>query len=190
MNKLKSLLMATLLLGLASCVSTWVRVDDTNRQYTGANFEMNVPEGWMMFAAPNGKGMLLSKDGPDLQRISINYKTHDKAFPELEKSSTADMLPSELAELYIAETKASAEDGLPSLKILRNEPIKIGGKLGFALHLRYKEESGLQYEVLARGFANENGFYYMYFLAPSLHFFDRDRQAFDVIATSFQPTHG
>ena len=173
---------------LAGCAATWVRVEDADSRYRGEHYSVILPAGWMRSEV--GDSLVLSRDGLDLQRIVIEYRSHEKAFEKIEKSSSAGMLPSELAELTIAELKASQEDGLPSLEILDNRPMEIAGSTGYALHLRFKTDAGLRIEVLLRGFVDEDGLYQLLYRAPMLHYFGRDREVYESITESMQYQSG
>lgn len=170
---------------LASCaVSQWARVEEGNRDYKGARFSCSLPQGWLRLESEGT--LILSRDGPDLQRIIVEFRPHEKAFKKLEKDSSPLMLPSELAELTIAELKQSQEGGVPSLQILSNEPLDIAGHLGFDLHLAFKTDDGLRIEMLVRGFAGPRGFYLVSYRAPTLYYFDRDRPDFDALTASLR----
>ena len=169
---------------IAGCATTWTRIDDASRNYQGAHYSIMLPVGWMRLES--GGNLLLSKDGIDLQRIIIEYHTHDKAFETLKRTSSATMLPSELAELTIAELKASQKDDLPSLRVISNAPVDIGGHAGFLLHIGYKTDDGLRIEMLMEGFADADGYYLITYRAPTLHYFARDRAAFEAICASFR----
>ena len=169
---------------LAGCVTTWVRVDAPAADYAAERYRVSLPTGWMRM---EDKGnLVLSKDGPDLQRILIQFHGHERAFPKLEKDSSAAMLPSELAELSIAELKASEEGGLPSLEVLSDEPTEIAGRMGFAIHARFKTDDGLRIDLLLRGFVDERGLYLLMYRAPTLHYFERDRGAYEAVVSSFK----
>jgi hypothetical protein len=172
---------------LSGCAATWVRVDDANQRYRGEHYSVTLPAGWMRSEV--GDNLVLSRDGLDLQRIVIEYRPHDKAFEHLEKTSSVDMLPSELAELTIAELKAAQDEGLPSLEILDNRPVEIAGYTGYALHLRFRTDAGLRIEVLLQGFVDENGLYQLLYRAPTLHYFGRDREVYESVAGSLQQVH-
>lgn len=188
MHRLGFILACLSLLTLSGCAGTMTRVNDKDRQYDGPHFSVTLPTGWIVRKKPDE--ILAFKDGPSLQPIQIKYLPHDQAFTKLERSSSPDMLPSELAELHIAELKAARDAGIYSLKVLKNEPANISGHTAFALHLSYKQESGLRYEMLVRGFAHENGLYLMDYRAPSLHYFERDRAVFDALLQSFKLNPG
>ncbi len=169
---------------IAGCATTWARIDDANRNYQGEHYSVMLPPGWMRLES--GGNLLLSKDGIDLQRIIIEYHAHDKAFEKLKKTSSATMLPSELAELTIADLRASQKDGLPSLKVIGNSPVEIAGHTGFLLHLGYKTDEGLRIEMLMEGFTDADGYYLLSYRAPTLYYFARDRAVFESVCASFR----
>ena len=123
--------------------------------------QTNVDSGWIVITSYSIHYTKLyeSKDGVLLQLISIQFRQHKNAFEKIEKDSSATLLPSELAELTIAELKATQDEGLPSLEVLRNAPLELVGHTGFDIHLRYKTDAGLRMDMLLRGFADESGFY-------------------------------
>ena len=177
-------LVLLLLLLLSGCATTWVKVDDAGRRYQDEHYSATLPTGWLRLESNDS--LILSKDGILLQYISIQYRPHAKAFEKLEKNSSSTMLPSELAELTIAEFKATQEEGLPSLEILHNAPIKLAGYTGFDIHLRYKTDAGLRIDMLLRGVVDESGFYLVKYSAPTLHYFERDRQTYEYLTESLQ----
>jgi len=170
---------------LSGCATaTWTTVDEASQTFTLEECSVTLPSGWMQFATE--QGLVLSKDGPGLQSIRIGYLPHDKAFASIEKESLPTTLPSELAEMSIAVLKASTKGGLPSLKVISSDPVEMAGKSGFSLNLSYKTSKGLRKEMLMRGFVSEGGFYYVQYMAPKLHYFDRDRQIYESVAQSFR----
>jgi hypothetical protein len=169
---------------LAACATTWVRVDDSAAHYQDAHYSVTLPAGWMQLRSDDT--LILSRDGILLQLISIEYRPHAEAFEHIGKASSPTMLPSELAELAIADFEAAQEGGLPSLEILRNAPVGIAGLTGFDIHLRYKTDDGLRKDKLLRGVANESGFYLISYIAPTLHYFERDRQVYESLTDSLQ----
>jgi hypothetical protein len=172
------------LLLLAGCATTWVKVDDAGKYYKGEHYSATLPPGWLQLESDDA--LVLSKDGILLQYISILHRDHEKAFEELEKDSSTSMLPSELAELTIAEFKAAQDEGLPSLEILKNSPVEIAGHTGFGIHLRYKTEAGLRMDMLLSGFVDDSGFYLLKYSAPTLHYFERDRLTYESLTESLQ----
>ena len=183
---MKALALSILLLFLVGCATTaWSPVDDAARQHDIEGYSLQLPAGWMRNQSTGD--LVLSRDGVDLQRIILRYRTHDKAFEKLQRASRPETLPSELAELAIAEIKAGQDDGIPSLEVLNNTPFAIADHTGFAVHLRFKTGEGLRIEVLAVGFSDAHGFYQLLYRAPSLHYFENDRQTFESLVRSLQP---
>jgi hypothetical protein len=183
MNRLPCCVLLLILALIAGCATTWTRIDDSSRSYRGEHYSVTLPSGWMRLESSGN--LLLSKDGIDLQRIIIEYHTHDKAFEKLKKTSSASMLPSELAELTLAELEASQKDGLPSLKVISNSPVGIAGHDGFRLHLSFKTDEGLRIQMLMQGFADSDGYYLLTYRAPTLYYFERDRGVFESVSASF-----
>jgi len=183
MNNRIWLLIAIVLL-LAGCVGTWTRVDDSTKEFKTNNYQVLLPMGWVLITLNDA--VFVTRDGIGIQQIEVLYRPHDKAFEKLKKSSSAEMLPEELAELYIGETKANYANGLPSLKVITNEPTEIDGHQGFYLHLKYTADNGLHHESLVNGFANQKGLYVIRYIAPSLHFFSTYKGAYQNVVSSFK----
>jgi hypothetical protein len=173
-----------LVLLLPGCAMTWVKVDNAGKHYQDENYSVTLPIGWLRL--DSNDSLILSKDGILLQHIGIQYRLHEKAFEKIEKNSSSTMLPSELAELTIAEFKATQDEGLPSLEILHNTPVELAGHTGFSIHLRYKTDTGLRFDMLLRGVVDENGFYLIKYSAPTLHYFERNLQTYNSLTESLK----
>ena len=169
---------------LAGCQTMWQRIDVSNVAYKTERYTVELPVDWVRITA--NEALVVTRDGISVQRLTIKYHPHDEAFEKTEQSSSADMLPSELADRYIAELRAADEHGLPSLEVLANRPIGIDGRTGFALHVRFLSGDGLRYERLIRGLGNDTGVFFLEYQAPTLHFFERDRAVFDRLTDSFK----
>ena len=153
--------------------------------YKDAHYTVDLPTDWLRIK--KDKIMLVTRDGIDVQRITFELREHDKAFAETKQVSATSMLPSELADRYVAELRTSDEHGLPSLEIISDRPFTLDGRLGFQLHLRFLNDDGLRYERLVSGYANETGFFVVTYQAPSLHFFERDREVYQRVLRTFMP---
>ena len=173
-----------MLVTLTGCQTLWQRIDMKNATYKSGRYAVELPMEWVRIETD--KALIVTRDGISIQRLTIRHRPHDEAFKKTGQSSAADMLPSELADRYIAEMRATDEYGLPSLEVLANRPVLIDGRIGFALHVRFLSDDGLRYERLTQGFADDNGLYLLDYQAPSLHFFERDRATFDKLVGSFR----
>jgi hypothetical protein len=172
------------LIALTGCQGLWTRIDATSVAYKGDHYAVDLPTDWVRLQ--QNKIMLTTRDGIGVQSITFGFREHDKAFEETKQKSTPDMLPSDLADRYIAELRAADEHGLPSLEVISNRPAMIDGRLGFELHLQFLNDDGLRYERLVSGFTNETGFFVISYQAPSLHFFERDRATYQQVLQTFK----
>jgi len=172
------------LIALTGCQGLWTRVDPKAVAYKGDHYVVDLPAGWLR--VQQNKIMLATRDGIGVQNITFVFRKHAKAFEETEQKSTPVMLPSELADRYVADLRAADEHGLPSLEIISDRPVTIDGRLGFELHLQFLNDDGLRYERLASGFANEAGFFVVSYQAPSLYFFERDRATYQQVLQTFR----
>lgn len=173
-----------LVLFLAGCAAaTWSRVEQPQISSPARAFTIEAPVGWMHATFPKDR-ILLTRDGPDIQFVRVFKTSHEEAFPTMKKTSRPEMLPSELAELVVAELKANTT-GI-GMEIMENAPLEIAGHRGFRLHLRFHTEEGLRYQVLFCGFASQEGFYALLYQAPTLHYFQRDLPEFEKMVRTFR----
>jgi len=179
-------LVVTMNLVLSACapIATWKSIDTGSGQFTSEHYTTILPAGWMIQQEENT--LMVSRDGPDLQRIVIAYASLEEESSDEDKQSIPEMLPSELADRFISEIKKSKDFDLPSLTIISNEPILIAGHNGYKLHLMYRTDKGLRIEILSAGFVDKDGFYSLSYRAPSLHYFAQDRDKFESVVSSFQ----
>jgi hypothetical protein len=170
---------------LAGCPGEWIKVDDSRQLHKAERYTLSLPLDWVTLA--DGDVLTVTRDGPNIQRIRVQASMHEDAFDSIERKSEKGMLPSELADLFIAELKKEDSDGLPSLRVLSNEPAKVSGLDAFRLHISYRLENGLEYELLAVGLVTDKHFYVISYTAPSLRFFERNRDEFERVVGTLQP---
>lgn len=182
--RLKALLLTTAIV-LAGCAGQWTRVDGEQVTHTAESYQVTLPQGWVKVSF--GDVLIVTRDGPGLQRIIIRSTNLDKAFDRLEKPATKGQLPSELAELYLANLRKEDPDGIPSLKILSNEPATVAGNDAYRVHFSYQTADGLAYQSIVYGFIAGDKFDTVSYTAPTLHYFDRDAGSIDQVIAAFQP---
>lgn len=173
-----------LLLLLAACAGEWVRVDASSVVHKTDLYRVSLPVDWV--SRQVGDTLVVTRDGPDIQKIILRVSKHEEAFNDIKAQSKSDMLPTELADLFIAELKKEDSDGLPSLTIQSNEPIMLSGRDAFHLHASYRTANGLEYQLLAVGFVTEKYFYAISYTAPTLLFFERSRESYDLVLDSLE----
>lgn len=171
------------LLLLAGC-SMWQRVDPPHAEAKAAAFTVQLPLGWMRFR-PESDDIALTLDGFDLNHIEITHRALEKAYPRLKKPAKPAMLPSELAELQIAEEKTGAKERVILVK--DNAPALLADQAAYRLHLGYKNERGLMFDKIVYGLVLANGYYTLSYSAPALYYSARDLPTFEQTVASFKP---
>lgn len=202
MKKIVALILLTVV--VAGCQKPyWTLADDLNNVVKGKSFKVTVPEGWIRTTEPDtwdrveidGKmqtvpleSVSTTRDGTRLQAITVTRRFHDTSFPHLKKKTNANMLPVEVADLYVSELRKSS--GLERLKVLSNKPATVGGKPAFRLEMEYKNDDGLRIRLLSYGYVDKTGFYTLNYRAPYLYYFERDYKRFVSLVLSFKELKG
>lgn len=174
---------AGLLLILAAC-SPWVLIGPENIQLKEHDYEVSLPEGWVRPMFEHDQ-IILTRDGLLLEQIMLQQRPNKKAFPKIKRPASDKLLPSELAELQIAETKRENEL-MANLEVLENEPATIGGKQGFRVRLRFVTERALPMEQLLYGVCDDKNYYLLGLQAPEYYYFDQHRAEFEKMVASFK----
>ena len=171
---------------LAGCVTPPARVDTPRTEAQDKSYSVDLPVGWIKLWTPENN-LIVSRDGYLLETIAIAHQPLAKAYPKTKKEASVTALPAELAELEIAELKATNEQ-LAALKVLENEPALLSGKEGYRLKVAYKNQRGLEYQRVVYGVADKSGYYSLDYFAPTLYYFDNYYPAFQKVVESFQLT--
>lgn len=191
-------IMIPVLLVMTGCVPQgWVMTDSSNKTVVGKHIKVTFPKGWMQTKLPiddivrNKKKKIIpmetlsaSRDGAGIQSISAVKRISKFAFPSLEKHSRRNMLPSEAADLYVADLRK--QKGLERLKVRINKPAVVGRKRGFRVVSHYKNEDGLREVIETYGFVDRTGIYLITYRGPYLYYYKRDRLAFRRAVRSFR----
>ena len=169
---------------LAGCVPPPARIDVPLTEARDKSYTVDLPVGWIRHVAQDGT-MLVSKDGFALQTIGVVRRKPDAAFPKTKKSASEAMLPSELADLQIAEMKTETEQ-MAALKVIENEPVLVSGKDAFRVRTSYLTQRGLEIQRVTYGVADKSGYYRIEYVSPKLYYFDRTYPDFEKSIASFR----
>ncbi len=181
---MKHLITIALALGLSGCAAWTHYPQGGTLADPSGRFSIQAPPDWVRNNLASDR-ILLTRDGPHTQQIVLARHDFDKAFPRLKKTVDAKTLPTELAELAVAEMKS--QDAMANLRILDSRPARLGPLLGFRLHVRYRTDAGLTIDRLGYGAVSEKGVFLLSYTAPQLHYFERDLPAFERVVASFKP---
>ncbi len=201
----KFLALITIVLLTSGCAQTayWTMTDDMNRVVQSKSFQMTVPEGWVRNTKPDtwerieidGKphtilleSMSVTRDGTGIHAITVTRHYTHTAFPVIKKKTRANMLPLEVADLYVSELRKRS--GLERLKVLSNKPARVNGKQGFRMVMQFKNEDGLRIRIVSYGFVDKTGFYTINYRAPYLYYYKRDYKKFTNVVRSFKQLEG
>lgn len=176
---------AALALSLTGCVTLEV-IEKGETTGPDGSYTVTLPMKWVRLTSASDR-LVVTHDGFGLQRIVIRRVPADRAFLKLKKTADEKLLPSELAELQIAEIK-SGDEKLSNLTVIENSPAPVGGKTGFRLHLQHRTETGLLFEHLIYGVVQKGHYYLISYHAPALHYFKKYQPDFDRTVSSFRLT--
>ena len=183
MNKL---FLTLLLAGAAGCVAPPARVDVPLTEAPDKSYTVDLPVGWIRHFAQD-KTLLVSRDGFALQTIGITHRPAVQAFPKTKKAVAEGVLPSELAELQIAEMKTETQQ-MAALTVIENEPATLDGREGFRLRVSYHTMRGLEIHRVTYGVPDQSSYYRIEYVAPKLYYFDATFADFEKVVSSLRLT--
>jgi hypothetical protein len=173
-------------LALAGCVPAPARVDNPRIEALDKSYTVDLPAGWIRQHTQE-KNIVASRDGFPLETLAVIRRPLKQAFQRTKKDAAETMLPSELAELEIAEIKAR-DELTTALSVLENEPALVSGKEGFRVKVAYRNPSGLEIHEEVHGVVDKSGLYLLAYRAPRLHYFATYYPDFQTTVESFRIT--
>ena len=168
------------LVAIAACglVPTVREVEPGACELPGGRCDVELPAGWRHERTNDCVTVVC--DHELLSQLMVYSRLRWRAFPATGKEAREDMGSAELAERALEETRALArKEGIREVEVLENRPVEVAGRPGVFLHLRIENSSGLPHDHLQAGFVQGDRYYCIWFRAPRIHYFERDRWAFD-----------
>jgi hypothetical protein len=178
--------MAVVCMALAGCVPAPARVDTPRTEGPDKSYTVDLPTGWIkQYTMENN--LIVSRDGYLLETLAVVRRPLKQAFERTKKDAAETMLPSELAELEIAEIKAR-DELTEALTVLENEPALLGGKEGFRVKVSYRNLRGLEFHEEVYGVVDKSRLYLLVYRAPRLYYFPKYHADFQRTVESFRIT--
>lgn len=171
--------LCVLLAVLTSCVATPKRVADDRSTIPDTKSSLELPPRWSVVSSRSNK-LVICDAAQDLARLEVDWWWTPAAFADFRSEKANTVSPDRLAELSIADAKAVAEkERAGPVEVVETRMESICGEPGFVTHLRIPSESGLSYDSLQAGVSYGGRVYRIWYRAPTLHYFDAERAAFD-----------
>lgn len=175
MKRLTALLAAVLL--LAGC-GNWAR---TGGRLDLGDREVDLPDRW--YRLKNVDYLLLTKDGPPLQSVTVLRHYVDIPLPNTARTFAGGMLPAEVAETVLDDL--SFDERIGHIVVRENRPAAVAGLPGFRISLSYRDRQDLAYRAVIYGVLANQWVHLLRYDAPQRYYFDRDLAVFESIAGSF-----
>ena len=177
---MKKRFLLVILIFLAGC-APWMKVGGAYKD-TESNFSVELPQGWMRLNTT--KYLLITRDGPILQRIIIERDNIDEPLKYTKKKLHENMLPQEVAEVIIDDISSSG--ALLNFDLIENVPVTICGRSGFKIVFTHKNREGLNFKSIHSGFMARKYVYSIRYTAPIRHYFQKDIDTFEKVLGSFE----
>ena len=180
--------LAPIALALAACATTpppptWLPATSPYVAAT-AQFQIDVPDGWMRRNFREREALLITRDGTAVQRIVAGSTELGKPFGDTKRVVVAGMTPQEVGEVVIDDLNASK--GWTDIRVIESAPATLSGRPGFRLLAAYKDEDGLKSRLVVYGVVAEPRLYWMIYVAPERHYFDLDLPTFEEMVKTFR----
>lgn len=163
--------------------SDWRSIPSGKSLKLGDRLLLVPPAGWFHLASDR-QGITLTRQGLGLQMIRAGILSHADGFSEINRTSRASILPSELADLMIDKIRKSR--ATQHARILDSRPFRIKGITGCRVLVSFRSDSGLRFYRLVYGLPGRHGIYFVLYQAPALHYFRRDLQRFEKVVRSLK----
>jgi len=178
-----ALVLVFLLSALSGCAA-WVQVEGPYRM-DSQGYEASLPAGWRR-ATSVQDSLLLTRDGVNLQYISIERVAVGHEFAHTKRKLAKGMLPQDVAEVELDEVRS--DQAVRNFELLENVPFQVAGFPGFKLVCTFKTENGLRLKRVHYGVMVRDWVYRVQYQAAARYYFDKDLSAFERVRESFRIT--
>jgi hypothetical protein len=152
--------------------------------HKASGYTIQYPAGWRYETM--GDGILATRDGPCMQKMYVDFRTHKNAFIVLGQDATPEMMPQELAEKIVEEMQA--DGSLQNMQVLSNEPTTLAGRPAFRVHVSFRtsvDAGSVRYESIVVGASSPQGIFLVGYSGAVLNYFARDVETYDKTLATF-----
>ena len=198
MNLIKKWMAAAAMMLLVSACTAYSAIDSGSRQETG-DMSVQVVGQWsavnLSTVQVNGPDAMWTKDGLSLNRIvfyggleagDILQKSGDESKDEKMPAYRAGMTENGVMEMV--ETHFARTDGISRSVASNLRPRPFLGRNGFAFEVDIVNQNQIELRLSVAAANVGNKLFLVYFLAPSLHYFDKDLPTVNAIMDSARLT--
>lgn len=167
---------------LLSACANWSAIDTGSQDITvKEDYTLQAPTGWVK--RNYGKyDVFLSRNGPLLNYIAVRRQAHDDELPRIKRKTSAQLLPSDLAELVIAEQKNN--NNLSDFHVISNTPARLDGHPGIRVQTQWKTDRGLVIDRLTYALVDQKGRLFLIYEAPELAYYQNGLADFETMVSS------
>jgi hypothetical protein len=176
-----------LVLALTGCVGApWQIINPNQTQYTlGKNIRVTLPAGWVEWVAPaKYERIELTRDGPSLQWITLEYRERERALTSL--GTAWDGVPDVWRLAEWEQALSLRELDTPSARLISAQATQLRGKLAAKLVFSYQAPPGVAYRRWVYVQADEDGLLRIGLQAPVGHYFDAAIPDFEMVLRSLK----
>ncbi len=170
--------MLAVLCALAAGCGNWAR---TGGPFEQPDHAVVLPDGW--FRLKGVGDLLLTRDGPPLQTVTITSRAADAPFRNTKRRMVEGMHPLEAAEAFLDDLLFDEE--LLQLEVMDSRPAVVGDEPGFRISLAFRDHQGVARRSVRYGVLRGGRFFSLRYDAAERHYFDRDLAAFEDMVSTF-----
>jgi hypothetical protein len=165
---------------VASGCATYQRVDESFA-HRDAGLRIDLPADWLRYT-PDKASLTLTRDGLELERITIAVHQLDEPLPGTRRAIHADMSPHEIAELLLG--LAGHREETKHFVIRRIGLTRVCGREAFRAEADYVTPAGLPARMIAVGFVAGDWVFDLRFIAAAHVYFEKYAPVFDRMLAS------
>jgi hypothetical protein len=173
---MKTVLLLLSILLITSCNEKWSLLAKGKQSDKKQNVTFELSNDWARLNESK-LSIFLSKNGFELNDISIRSHLLSSPLPNTKKKIVKDILLPDLADVIAEEFKN--ENGISSFQLNSTEPSNVSGEEAIKITFTQKNTTGLVSKGIVYSFLYKNRVRIISFIAAKKVYFDRDKDEFE-----------